>query len=110
MSSGYRIALCNLPDQESARHLASWLVDRALAACVNIVPGIESVYHWQGEVESATEWLLIIKTDDRHWDALQQLITEHHPYEVPEIISLPIDKGLPAYLNWMKDSLDRKPD
>ena len=104
-SSPYRLILCTCPDSASAETLARRLVEAALAACVNIVPGVKSVYSWQGELESATEYLLVIKTRTETYAELEALICANHPYEVPEIVSLSIDAGLPAYLAWMDSNL-----
>jgi periplasmic divalent cation tolerance protein len=105
MTEQYQIALCSCPDQESAEMVANHLIDRRLAACVNIVPNIMSVYRWKGKVESANEVLLVIKTMSRAWDELEKTITQHHPNELPEIITVPITSGLDSYLNWMNDSI-----
>lgn len=109
MTTNYRIVLNTCPDTASARAIATALVERGLAACVNIVPGIESVYRWQGRVEQGQELLLIIKSNAEHYAALEQTILELHPYELPEIVALPLTAGLPAYLAWIDASLDRKP-
>ncbi len=107
-SSPYRLVLCTCPDPASADTLARRLVDAALAACVNIVPSLKSVYSWQGQLESATEHLLIIKTRKETYPELEALICANHPYEVPEVISIPIDAGLPAYLAWMDSTLSNR--
>lgn len=99
----HRVVFCTCPDPDTASDIASRLVADKLAACVNILPGLTSVYEWQGKVESDTEALLIIKTAGDRVDALTRRIEALHPYEVPEVIALPIDAGLPAYLNWITD-------
>ena len=104
-SSPYRIVFCTCPDPESAEALARRLVEAAQAACVNIVPGLRSVYLWKGTLETETEQLLIIKTRVDAYAALEKTIRAHHPYEVPEVISVPVDAGLPAYLAWIDSSL-----
>ena len=104
-SSPYRLVFCTCPDSESADALARRLVQRALAACVNIVPGIRSVYQWEGKVESASEYLLVIKTRQEAYRELQKSIENHHPYDVPEVISVTVDSGLPAYLAWIDATL-----
>ena len=101
MSTDTLIVLCTCPERESALRIAEQLVDLRLAACVNLVPGITSVYHWEGRRESAEEVLLVIKTRDERLPELQQAVLERHPYELPELIAVPVARGLPAYLNWV---------
>ena len=96
-------AYVTAPSVEEADRIGAALVEERLAACVNIVPGLHSVYRWQGAVEHAGEVPLLIKTTAARYDALQAAIRELHPYEVPEIIALPITHGLPAYLNWVAE-------
>jgi len=91
-------------DQE-ARNIATALVERQLAACVNIIPRIASVYRWQGKIEEADEWLLIVKTTPAAFERVRDAIKELHPYEVPECISIPIEDGSPAYLKWIAESV-----
>ena len=95
------LVLTNLPDAASAQSLAHALVESRLAACVNLLPGVQSVYRWQGVIEHATEVTLLIKTTQRHYPQLQQAIVSAHPYDVPEVIALPISDGHPAYLQWI---------
>lgn len=95
------LVITNCPDEESANAIALAVVEARLAACVNILPRIQSVYRWQGAVESATEIPLFIKATVANYPALEKAIHERHPYAVPEIIALPIAQGLPAYLNWV---------
>ncbi|HXE37535.1 MAG TPA: divalent-cation tolerance protein CutA [Azonexus sp.] len=95
------LVITNCPDEASANAIALAVVEARLAACVNILPRVQSIYRWQGSVESATEIPLLIKTSAANYPALEQAITKLHPYEVPEIIALPIAQGLPAYLNWV---------
>lgn len=93
--------LTNAPDETTAHSLARMLVDKKLAACVNLLPGVRSVYRWQGAVEEAAEVTMLIKaTQDRYVD-IEALIKAEHPYEVPEIIACPIAAGLPSYLEWV---------
>ena len=101
VSTDTLIALCTCPERESALHIAEQLVDRRLAACVNLVPGITSVYRWKGKLESADEVLLVIKTREDRLPELQQAVSEMHPHELPELIAVPVAGGLPAYLNWV---------
>src|SRR5215468_8439214 len=95
------IVLTTAGSHDEARRIAQQLVERRLAACVNIVPQIESIYRWKGEVESATEWLLIIKTAVAASSALRDAFVELHSYDVPEFIQLAIEDGSPAYLQWL---------
>ncbi len=95
------IVITNCPDEETANHIALAVVEARLAACVNILPRVQSIYRWQGAVESAVEVPLLIKTTAAAYPALEAAIRERHPYDVPEIIALPITAGLPAYLNWL---------
>lgn len=92
------------PDADCAARIARAVVEQRLAACANILPGLRSIYTWQGAVEDAEEHLLIIKTTARAYPALQQAIAELHPYELPEIIAVPITSGLPGYLAWLDQS------
>jgi periplasmic divalent cation tolerance protein len=95
------LVLTNCPDEEVANAIALAVVEAGLAACVNILPRVQSIYRWQGAVESASEIPLLIKTAAASYAALEAAIREQHPYDVPEIIALPITQGLPAYLNWV---------
>jgi len=95
------LVLTNCPDEETANSIALAVIEAQLAACVNILPRIQSIYRWQGVVESATEIPLFIKSTAANYPALEKLIAWLHPYETPEIIALPITQGLPAYLNWV---------
>jgi len=95
------LVLTNCPDEESANAIALALVEERLAACVNILPRVQSVYRWQGAVESATEIPLFIKSTATNYPALEAAIRDRHPYQVPEIIALPVERGLPAYLDWI---------
>ena len=95
------LVITNLPDQEAARQLATKLVDERLAACVNILAACESVYRWQGKVETAQEFTLLIKTLSANYSKVEKTIRQCHPYELPEIIAVPVTAGLPAYLEWL---------
>lgn len=109
MTSDYQIVLSTCPDAATARTIATALVERGLAACVNIVPGIESVYRWQGAIEQESELLLLIKSRADAYAALEQAILELHPYELPEVIAVPLSTGLPAYLGWIDANLKTPP-
>ncbi len=105
MAIHYQIVLTTCPELSSARAIATAVVEQRLAACVNIVPGIESIYRWQGQLEHDNELLLIIKTDSASYAALERAIQALHPAELPEIIAVPLNAGLPAYLDWITASL-----
>lgn len=91
----------NCPTEEIANSIALKMVEARLAACVNILPRIQSIYHWQGKVESTTEVPLLFKTTAANYPALEAAIKALHPYSIPEIIALPIEKCLPAYASWV---------
>jgi periplasmic divalent cation tolerance protein len=96
-----RIMLTTAGSADEARKIAQALVERRLAACVNIVPQIESVYRWQGSVEHATEWLLLIKTQTGAFERLRDAIRELHSYKLPECLLLEVDAGSLEYLEWI---------
>ena len=100
--TSYQIIFCTCPDQTTSEAIAHLLVEQQLAACVNILPGLTSIYRWQDQLETAEEHLLIIKSTQDQYPAIEQAITLRHPYEMPEIIALPIGQGLPAYLEWIQ--------
>lgn len=95
------LILTNLPDEAAARALAAHLVESRLAACVNIMAPCRSVYYWHGQLEETAEVPLLIKTTSSGYAALEAAVREHHPYELPEIIAVPVTRGLPAYLAWI---------
>jgi periplasmic divalent cation tolerance protein len=95
------LVLTNLPDEAGAHALATALVTQRLAACVNVLAPCRSTYRWQGEIESAQEIPLLIKTTTERYPALEAAIRASHPYELPEIIAVPITHGLPEYLTWV---------
>ena len=95
------LVFTNLPDREAALTLARTLIERKLAACVNVLGECTSVYRWQGAVETAAEIPLLIKTTAANYAALQAAIRELHSYELPEIIAVPLAHGLPEYLQWV---------
>lgn len=97
------LIISNFPDHESADALAKALIDQHLAACVNLLSPCTSVYRWQDNIESAAEIPVLIKTRRQHYDRVEQLIKMMHPYELPEVIMVPIMGGLPAYLQWVAD-------
>ena len=95
------LVITNMPDVESATRLAHRVMSERAAACVNQLAPCISTYRWQGKIESATEIPLLIKTSDIAYQRLEELIREVHPYELPEIIAVPLTAGLPAYLSWI---------
>ncbi len=97
------LVITTLPDATSAHALAAQLVEQRLAACVNILAPCQSVYRWEGKLEDAEEVPLLIKTSAARYAALEEAIRACHPYELPEIVAVRIDKGLPAYLAWVAE-------
>ena len=95
------VVLTNLPDRDSARRLAHTLVEGKLAACVNIGATVESIYHWHGQIETANEVPIAIKTRALLYSEVEAAIRRFHPYELPEIVAVPITHGSPAYLAWI---------
>ena len=95
------LVLTNLPERAAAERLADLLLEKRLAACVNILAPCRSVYRWQGAVRHDEEHPLLIKTTAERYPALEQALRSGHPYELPEIIAVPIERGLPAYLQWV---------
>jgi len=100
-----RVVLSTAGSEDEARTIAHHLVEHQLAACVNIVPQMESIYRWQGKVESAREWLLLIKTTAEKVPAVREVIRELHSYDVPECIAIAIEDGSAEYLQWIGDSV-----
>ena len=101
MSADYCLVLCTCPDADTANELAVALVEQRLAACVNVLPGVTSVYGWDGRVEKASEQLLLIKTEAGGLAGLETFIKQRHSYEVPEIIAIPIERGSQDYFDWI---------
>ena len=95
------VVLATAPDEASARDLARRALEARLIACANLVPGATSMYWWQGRIESAAEWLLILKTSRAQWPALQAQWPAWHPYDVPELLALDVAAGLEPYLQWL---------
>ena len=103
-----RIVLTTSGSEKEAQKIARHLVDNRMAACVNIVPQILSVYRWQGSVEEAREWLLIIKTTADAFEKVREAIVKLHSYELPECVCLTIEGGSPSFLQWIADSVSAK--
>ena len=101
-----RIVLSTAGSEDEARKIARYLVEQRFAACVNLVPRIESIYRWQDKVESSQEWLLVIKTTASRCSAVPESIRKLHSYDVPECISVVVEGGSEAYLNWIAGSVD----
>jgi len=100
-----RVVLTTCGSLDEARQIAQALVERRLAACVNIVPQVESFYRWKGEVETSAELMLVIKTTEGGFEHLQAALKELHSYEVPECVELTVTNGSAAYLKWIGDSV-----
>ncbi len=98
------LVFTNLPDAESARALATTLVEQRVAACVNVLAPCQSIYRWEGKLEEAEEVTLLIKTSAARYAALEEAIRAYHPYELPEIVAVRVEKGLPDYLAWVAAS------
>ncbi len=101
------LVFCTFPDAASARQIGTLLVERQLAACVNLLPSVESIYRWQGAVETATETLAIFKTTAAAFPAFQQALTELHPYEVPEIVALEPAHVAAPYRAWVSAAVNK---
>lgn len=95
------LVLTNVPDEVTAHTMARRVVGDRLAACVNVLPAVRSIYQWEGKVEETVEVTLLIKSTQDRYAALEAAIRKAHPYDVPEIIAMPVAAGLPAYLNWV---------
>jgi periplasmic divalent cation tolerance protein len=103
--SGFLIVFCTCADEQEALRLAKVLVERRLAACVNILPRLQSVYRWEGDVKLESEYLLLMKTTEDRFPALRDDITELHSYEVPEVLAVPVWGGSDKYLAWIRESV-----
>jgi periplasmic divalent cation tolerance protein len=104
-----RIVLTTADNPKEAAHLARTLVEERLAACASLIPGVQSIYQWQGKVETGTETLLLLKTAEDRIPALQARLLELHTYQTPEFLVLPVESGSPAYLDWLFASLRQPP-
>lgn len=106
--TGVRVVLVTAPPRK-ARALARSLVERRVAACVNLVPGVRSVYRWKGRIEEARETLLVVKTAAARVPALLRAVRDLHPYEVPEAIAIPVEDGLRPWLDWVRRETATRP-
>jgi periplasmic divalent cation tolerance protein len=104
MSETILLAISTFPDVETARKISNQLVTEKFAACANILPAVESIYRWKEKLESANETLIFFKLSKDRQSAFQDKLRSLHPYEVPEIIFIPVSAGLPAYLRWVAES------
>jgi periplasmic divalent cation tolerance protein len=102
--SDVRVVLCTFPDYETAYRLAREAVEQRYAACANLVPGLQSIYRWQGTVEQAAEILVIYKTSVVRYPDLEAFLLRSHPYKVPEIVALPLAAGSTTYAQWVLDN------
>ena len=103
------LVITNLPDRAAAERLADALIAKRLAACINILAPCRSIYRWKGEVQHDEEHPMLIKTTRERYAALEAAIRAQHPYELPEIVALPIERGLPGYLAWVAEETSSAP-
>jgi periplasmic divalent cation tolerance protein len=101
VSTDVRVVLCTVPSPDVAEQLARSLLEEKLVACVNVLPGVRSIYRWQGAIEEASELLLLMKTARDRYDALEERIRALHPYDLPEVLALDVADGSAAYLGWV---------
>lgn len=99
------LVFCTFPDEAVARSVATTLVEEQLVACVTLNPAVTSIYRWEGKVETAGEVLALMKTTPATYDALEARLRTLHPYDVPEILAVPVERGLPGYLRWVEESV-----
>src|SRR5947199_10842958 len=104
MSDNVLLALSTFPDHETARRISTELITGNFAACANILPAIESIYRWQEKIETGNETLVLFKVSEDRQSAFQAKLNSLHPYEVPEIIFVPVSGGLPQYLRWVAEN------
>jgi periplasmic divalent cation tolerance protein len=105
--SGHLVVLSTVAKAEDAERIGRALVEGGLAACVNVVPGVTSIYRWKGKLEKEEERLLVIKTRADRFEALREALVALHPYEVPEVLALPVAGGHAPYLEWLDASVER---
>jgi len=98
-----KLVITNMPNLKAAEHMAQQLIEAHLAACINILAPCTSIYHWAGKIESAQEYPMLIKTTEARYLEVQRMIREGHPYELPEIICVAVENGLPEYENWVEN-------
>ena len=107
-TKSFSITLVTVPSKEASEKISKSLVEKDLAACVNIIPSVQSVYKWEGEINTDNELLLVIKGRTDNLEALEKEVLQLHSYETPEVISFAIDKGNKEYLDWMNNTLKNK--
>lgn len=107
--SSYGLVLSTCPDAETAEAVAKALVEQRVAACVNVIPGLRSFFWWEGRVDSEQEQLLVAKTHRSRYPDVERAIRSQHPYELPEVVYVPIGTGLSDYLTWIASSVDVTP-
>jgi len=100
------ILVCTCPDAATARRLAGGLLERKLAACVNILPEIRSMYRWQGELHDDGEALMVVKTVQQAYAEVEAWLLQHHPYDVPEVLAVQVQAGSAAYLEWVQNEVE----
>jgi periplasmic divalent cation tolerance protein len=105
--ANYMVAITSMP-QDTAEHIAHVILSERLAACVQILGPVSSLFWWEGKIQKDTEALLFLKTKKSCIDKIKEKVTTMHPYEVPELIFLPVDDGLPAYMEWMDTIIENK--
>ena len=98
-----QVVLCTFPDLPRARQIGTLLVEKQLAACVNLIPAVESIFRWEGKVQAEKEVLAVIKTTSGRFAELERELLLLHPYDVPEVLALPVGAGSEAYLKWVRD-------
>lgn len=109
MSRDIRVVLVTAPDGDVAETLAAALVGEGLAACANMVPGVVSIYRWEGETHRDAEVLLVLKSTADRCRALTRRVSELHPYEIPEVLVLPVEQGYEPYLEWVRGEVGPRP-
>lgn len=103
-----QVILCTFPDRETAQRIATTLVEAGLVACANLLPGVQSIYRWEGRTESSSEVLALMKTTTEAYPQLEAKLKELHPYDVPKIIAVPVDRAEAAYAKWVIDMTARR--
>jgi periplasmic divalent cation tolerance protein len=104
MANKVLLALSTFPDRETAQRVSNQLITEKFAACANILPAVESIYRWKGKTETGNETLVFFKVSEDRQSAFQEKLRSLHPYEVPEIIFIPVSSGLPEYLRWVAEN------
>src|SRR5947207_13042467 len=107
MAEKILLALSTFPNAETARKVSNQLVDEKFAACANILPGVESIYRWKEKIETGNETLVFFKMSEDRQSAFQEKLRSLHPYDIPEIVFVPISSGLPDYLRWVVENCAR---